>query len=375
MFVSGFWATLLLFTQIQKYNRTRLLLAMFMAMLALLYYAHCVFFNEFLPLIPVADTIYSFTTLASYPGLYVFLVSITSSGQRLRQSWVLFLPAMLLGCVVWVLYALMTPEQTALFIDRCLYGGVYGGFTGVVHYQAIAHLVIKIGFAISIVLAMVAGTRRLLAYDRHIKSVYSNIEGKTLFFYKVFFYLFILTSVASFVFNIIGRYNFDSTITALTLPSIVFSILIYFLGLLGLHRSFTFENIEPEFKEEEPQAAPQATEKSVNAAELASRIERLMLEQQLHLQPNLKISDLASRLCTNRLYISQAINSVMHLTFSDYINKMRISHAARLIATDPSKPIADVAFESGFASMNSFYRNFRNFQGCSPKAYATKNQN
>lgn len=111
MFVSGFWAILLLCTQIEKYNRSRLVLSLFMVVSALMFYAHCVFFNEMHSEIPVSDTFYSFGVLASYPLFYIFLVSLTSTSQHLRRSWLLLLPAVFLSVTVGVMYALMSATR------------------------------------------------------------------------------------------------------------------------------------------------------------------------------------------------------------------------------------------------------------------------
>lgn len=367
MFVSGFWTILLLCTQFERHNRERLVLSMFMAVTTLLFFAHCVFFNEFHSLIPVADTVYSFAVLASYPMFYIFLVSISSSSQHLRRSWLLLLPAVFLGATVGVLYTMMSPDETADFITRCLYCERYFDFSGITHHMAIAHLIIKICFAITVICVLVSGSNRLVKYDKRIKAEYSNLEGKSSFPFKVFLYLFFLTSVASFVFNIVGRYNFESTFWALTLPSAVFSLLIFILGLIVLRQSFGFEGIDTDTPDHSPHDRDRA-----QAEELAKRIESVIEQQQLFLQPNLKVSDLAAQLCTNRMYISQAFNMVMQTTFSDYINKKRIEYATRIITTQPETPIADVAYESGFASLNSFYRNFKNFNGCSPMAFIRK---
>ena len=375
MFVSGFWAILLLCTQIEKYNRSRLVLSLFMVVTALMFYAHCVFFNEMHSEIPVSDTFYSFGVLASYPLFYIFLVSLTSTSQHLRRSWLLLLPAVFLSVTVGVMYALMSTDETAEFITRCLYYEQFFDFTGIAHHMAIAHLVIKISFAIIVIYVLVAGMNLLVKYDRHIKSVYSNLEGKTLISFKIFLYLFFFTSVASFAFNIVGRYHFDSTFWALTLPSVVFSVLIFILGLLGLRQSFTFESMNEELDEQEQDSAPQSMpyerDKAL-AEDLAKRIENVIEEKQLFLQPNLKVSDLATQLCTNRVYISQAFNYVLQTSFSDYINKKRIEYATRLITTQPEMPVTDIAYDSGFASLNSFYRNFKNINGCSPKVYMRK---
>ena len=152
-----------------------------------------------------------------------------------------------------------------------------------------------------------------------------------------------------------------------TLPATIFSVLIFILGLLGLRQKFTYETIEAELQE--PIEAVSAIDHTQNT-KLAERIDAIIEEKQLFLLPNLKVSDIANELCTNRLYISHAINSVMHLSFSDSINKKRIEFATQLFCTQPNKPITDIALESGFASQNSFYRNFKNFKGCSPKVFA-----
>ena len=283
MFVSGFWAILLLCTQIEKYNRSRLVLSLFMVVTALMFYAHCVFFNEMHSEIPVSDTFYSFGVLASYPLFYIFLVSITSTSQHLRRSWLLLLPAVFLSVTVGVMYALMSADETAEFITRCLYYEQFFDFTGIAHHMAIAHLVIKISFAIIVIYVVVAGMNLLVKYDRHIKSVYSNLEGKTLISFKIFLYLFFFTSVASFAFNIVGRYHFDSTFWALTLPSVVFSVLIFILGLLGLRQSFTFESMNEELEEQDQDSAPQSMpyerDKAL-AEDLAKRIEKVIEEKQ-----------------------------------------------------------------------------------------------
>ena len=87
----------------------------------------------------------------------------------------------------------------------------------------------------------------------------------------------------------------------------------------------------------------------------------------MFLQKNLKVSDIASALNTNRLYVSQAINDDMHMSFSEYINHKRISYAIQLMQNNPQLNMTEVAAASGFSTDNSFYRNFKAFTGKTPK--------
>ena len=103
--------------------------------------------------------------------------------------------------------------------------------------------------------------------------------------------------------------------------------------------------------------------------ELSSKLVRLLNEEQFYLKPNLKINDLARRLNTNRNYIYKAINVEMGISFSELINRKRIDYAVRMIDEYPTKHLNEVAVESGFSSISTFYRNFKLYRRCSPSDF------
>jgi AraC-like DNA-binding protein len=96
-----------------------------------------------------------------------------------------------------------------------------------------------------------------------------------------------------------------------------------------------------------------------------------MTDERLYLQPDLKVTDLAKALNTNRVYVQQAIGRSLGTTFSEYVNRRRIDHAVALMKSQPEKSILDIALMSGFSSQASFYRNFNHFLHCSPKELKT----
>ena len=55
------------------------------------------------------------------------------------------------------------------------------------------------------------------------------------------------------------------------------------------------------------------------------------------------------------------------MSFSDYINNLRVEHAKTLLSqnTENTK-ILTIATRSGFSSEQSFYRNFNKFTGMKP---------
>ncbi len=54
--------------------------------------------------------------------------------------------------------------------------------------------------------------------------------------------------------------------------------------------------------------------------------------------------------------------------FSDYVENKRIQHASRLLNTT-SEPISEIARQSGFGSVNTFYKSFKRIYGISPSEY------
>lgn len=127
------------------------------------------------------------------------------------------------------------------------------------------------------------------------------------------------------------------------------------------------ENEEkPDIEKEEDGMPPPTERRTESIAELSERIDRTMREQKLYLDPHLKSSTFVRIIGSNRNYVYQAINVEMGMSFSEYVNRLRVDHAEQLIHEHPDWPIADIAIRSGFASNVSFYRNYKIFKGQPP---------
>jgi transcriptional regulator GlxA family with amidase domain len=59
----------------------------------------------------------------------------------------------------------------------------------------------------------------------------------------------------------------------------------------------------------------------------------------------------------------------MGVSFTEYVNRMRIEYATMLINQHPDKSLTEVAEQAGFSGASSFYRNFRQFKGMGPREY------
>ena len=102
--------------------------------------------------------------------------------------------------------------------------------------------------------------------------------------------------------------------------------------------------------------------------ELGDMVKTLFEKEQLYLNPRLKLSDVARRVGSNRTYLSRFFNQSNGLTFYDYVNSMRVKHAAELLLST-SHSITMIAEESGFNSLSTFRRVFISYHKCTPVEY------
>ena len=120
----------------------------------------------------------------------------------------------------------------------------------------------------------------------------------------------------------------------------------------------------------EPVATPEAAEEDV--PHLMQRINDIMESQKLYKNSELKLSDLANAVGSNRRAVSDCINSQAGNSFNQYVNTFRTEHAKRIIRQYPDRKLSDIYVESGFANETSFFRTFKALTGMTPKEWKDK---
>ena len=69
-------------------------------------------------------------------------------------------------------------------------------------------------------------------------------------------------------------------------------------------------------------------------------------------------------------YCGYLFKKIMGITFNDYLNILRLKHACKALL-DTNLSIKEIAFESGFHSLEYFYATFKKFYGITPAKYKT----
>lgn len=361
MIVCGVLSVLIALSLNNHRDLAKARLLVFMLTATALYFAHFVYFNRQTDVIPLTDTIYCFCNPAVFPLYFLYIEELTEYRPNRWKQALCLLPSLLCFLAAGMLYLLMDSQETSTFIHHYLYGDESTSLSGLAWWQCVIHAVVRFVFALQIPLVLFFGFRQITAYNAVVESNYSNIEGKRIVGVKTLLVLFAITSLVAFVFNLIGRQRFIDGPEPLTFPAVLFSMLLLLIGYVGLSQRFSVQDIEAEaFLEAEPMP------EDGGVSELLERIRKLVKDEKLYLYPNLKVSDLATRLHSNRNYIYHAINVEMGISFSDYINSQRIDHASQLLEEHPELSINDVMARSGFTSSSAFYRNFKKFKGITP---------
>lgn len=102
-----------------------------------------------------------------------------------------------------------------------------------------------------------------------------------------------------------------------------------------------------------------------------NRIDDLMTDQRLYLEPSLSLSDLAIKLKTNASVLSAVINNGYGKNFNDFVNEYRVEEVKKQLSRPENAHLTllGIALDCGFNSKATFNRAFKKFTNQSPKEY------
>lgn len=146
------------------------------------------------------------------------------------------------------------------------------------------------------------------------------------------------------------------------------SILIYYLGYLGIYHNGIF-------KQREKIREIIGLDKKTNNSNKLNEIKNIIEKEKLFLNPNLSLRILSDRFKLNESYFSHYFNQNSDQNFSNYINKLRIENVKEILINDSFKnyTLVSIALESGFNSKSAFYSSFKKETGLTPTEYRKQN--
>jgi AraC-like DNA-binding protein len=105
--------------------------------------------------------------------------------------------------------------------------------------------------------------------------------------------------------------------------------------------------------------------------EIIGKLEIMMTEDKVYLEPDLSLISLAQKLKTNRTYLLTAIQKKYDKNFLNFINDYRIKEAIKIISSDEVKNLnmAGIANKAGFNNRVTFTKIFKQATGVSPSFF------
>jgi len=368
--VCAVWCILLL-SRIGRDNRAKVFLGIFMAVSFILYFCHALYFTGCYS--AAADTLYLTAQLAVYPLFLIYIRYLTSTEGASTKWFAILAIAVVVGTTCWVLYVLMPDEEVAYFTHNYLYGAAMHDCSAAAESQKLFHSITPVIFAAEVVYTLVKGLWLIVAYHRNLKNYYSDQSGRTLYKVRNMLVVLIVFSTLSILVNFLGKQPFAGDVEMLAIPSLIFSTLLFTIGITGYTLRFSAENLYEFVCVDKSDAIPLSETKR---AKLYQGIVRLLDNEESFRTKDYKLTEMAAALGTNRSYVSKVINTDFGCNFSDLVNGRRVEYAKKIMRCNTDKPnkalTAEIIEESGFSSESSFYRIFKQQTGLTPVEYRAK---
>ena len=104
--------------------------------------------------------------------------------------------------------------------------------------------------------------------------------------------------------------------------------------------------------------------------DILCRLETLMTDSSVYTASDVTRDKVAKLIDTNRSYLSKAINSYYRVTFTQFINQLRIREAVRILSDiNNDTPLKQLASDLGFNSISTFYTQFSAETGMTPAVF------
>ena len=365
-YITVFWGLVFILSP-AKANRARFGLGIFMFVAAIIYFSHAAFFEGDYSLYLNVDLLYLLAGLSVYPLYYIYIRLLTKDVKFRKTFLWHLLPAFLLSAFMGILILRASPEQRQIYLNSVLIQNHWpeSANPGTAALMAFTYFFSRVFFGIQSLVYLILSIFLIRKYNKRITNFYSNLSGRKLVWLELLTITLVITAISSFLLNILGRHFFEQS-HLLIIPSMIFSVLLFIIGLLGNKQNQTIVNVVKDESTED-----NTYEKQDDKIQLKEKLLRLMDEEKPYLNSDFRITDLSAGLFTNRTYLSNLINSEFKMSFSDFVNRYRIQYAKMLIDKDLKAGYSLNYFseKAGFGSVSSFIRAFKQVEGITAGTY------
>ncbi|WP_250458760.1 helix-turn-helix transcriptional regulator [Microbulbifer litoralis] len=204
---------------------------------------------------------------------------------------------------------------------------------------------------------------------RRIKESYSAIEEVNLHWLTTLVYFYLAATAVAVAIEVYGMTVAERALTPGQLQAMAPLLLSLLLGWFGLqqrriHLADSEAGSAPEVAAAEGKSEKKYQTSSLTEARAGAiwaALQRVMAEDRPHLEPGLKIADLADTMQLPAHHLSETINGFARQSFYEFINQHRVEEAARLLGDDAMDhlSVTDIGLQAGFNSNSTFFNHFK----------------
>lgn len=370
MYVTLFWAVVLLLSK-RSTNRAKHFLGVFMILAFFIYLSHAVYFKKHNDVFLYFDPLYNFASLSVYPLYYWYIKLLTVDTHVNLKNLRLLLPALLFGLATLGTYWFMSHQERINYVDGFLFKEpVNTPDTFGIMVQKGVYILSRLTFTVQVVFFLIVGSRLVKRYNSRVANFYANLENRTIAWVNLLLVSFVATSLVSIIFNIIGRAVFFDLPYLLIIPSVIFSSLLFLIGLQGYMQNYTVVNLITDEKQQ-----LDFDLKAFNKELLKKKLLMVFEKDKIYRNSDLKITQVSVQLQTNRTYVSNLINNDFSCSFSEFVNQFRLLEAKDLLANPSTNNLSlySISESVGFGSLGTFIRVFKECEGITPGRFRDKN--
>jgi len=297
------------------------------------------------------------------PVLWLYVKSVTDQHFRFKPKYLLTLFPFLLVLGLFTARNYFQPQQavTVAPIAEPSFNPIFFFFiTGLIALS-------NVGYTLW-------GLLLIRRYKRALKTFFSSTEEINLQWLE-FIHIAALIAYTSIsgLYIINGIFGFMSYLVLQQAGYGIAALLVLVIGFFGIRKGsiFTSSNIDFDMEkaiEEEEEVPPKLTgEEEI----FVHRLLEFMKTEKPHLDPDINLTLLSSKLKVSPEYLSDIINSRLNKNFYDFINHYRIEEFKQLCKVPESKKLTliSLAYDSGFNSKATFNRVFKKEMNCTPGEY------
>ena len=363
VFICLFWI-IQLTSNSGKNDRSKLYMSLFLLSQLLVFLGALFYFGGHVHLWSQYYLMIFFCVYLQYPLLYTYLYYVANNKITISYLIRHFTAPLIILLVLLIMYHLiLSPEAYDLLTMDLLQKPLHA--TKELRTPCLFDMVLRHGFTLQVGLYFFLINKRTNQVKKRIMENYSNTEGISINWIRVFNVMVLFSILWNILFNMKEGSLLFVTSEKLPYPIAILSIFLWYFGSKGdkQKRIVLIDVFDSDNNQSETETF-KATYKTIQI-----QIQKLMEKDCIYTDPNLSLAKLSTELGTNRSYVSKVINNTWKMNFNQFINHYRVKKAKELIISEPDKPLDEIALACGFLSYTSFFRRFKELENISPKNF------